>query len=124
MNHNNTASIVKKLFDFYKAFYTYSALFPKKDKYTLGAKCETQIIFVLELFLEASWSSKEEKITLLKKASVKFDTLKIFVRLLKDLGILDNKKYTDLQVRLQEIGRMLGGWQKSLANKSPENGTF
>lgn len=76
------------------------------------------------MLLEASWSPKEEKIILLKKASVKFDILKIFVRLLKDLNILDSKKYTDLQTRLQEMGRMLGGWQKSLTNKSPENGTF
>ena len=121
MDHN---IIIKKLFDAYKTFYAYSALFPKKDKYTLGAKCELQIISVLELLLEASWSSKEEKIVLLKKASIKFDMLKIFIRLLKDLNILDNKKYLDIQTQLQEIGRMLGGWQKSLTNKNPENGTL
>lgn len=124
MDHKKSASILRKLFDFYKIFYSCSALFPKKDKYTLGAKCEAQIISVLELFLEASWSSKEEKIILLKKASIKFDMLKVFIRLLKDLNILDNNKYSDLQTRLQEIGKMLGGWQKSLANKNPENGTL
>lgn len=122
MDHKNSAPILKKLFDLYKIFYGYSALFPKKDKYTLGAKCETQIISVLELILEATWSRKEEKIVLLKNASLKFDMLKVFIRLLKELDILDNKKYLDLEIQLQEIGKMLGGWIKSLSSKNPENG--
>lgn len=107
--------IIKNLYELYKIFYSYSVLFPKKDKYTLGAKCEMYIIAVLEILLEASCAYKEEKLELIKKANTKFDTLKLFVRLLKDLDIIDSKKYLELQKRIQEIGKMLGGWQRSLS---------
>jgi len=72
------------------------------------------IITTLELLLEASYAYGDEKLVLIKKANAKFDTLKLFIRLLKDLNIIDSKKYLQLQKKIQEIGRMLGGWQRSL----------
>lgn len=116
-SHNNFAAeipIIRKTYELYKTFYGYLLLFPKRDKYTLGSKCETYIIAVLELLLEAGSAAKMEKSALVKKASVKFDALKIFIRIAKDLKCLDNKKYLELQTHLQEIGQQLGGWQKSL----------
>lgn len=44
----------------------------------------------------------------------KFETLKIFIRLLRELNIIDQKKYLVLQTLIQEISRMFGGWIKSL----------
>ncbi len=52
---------------------------------------------------------------LLEKASQKLDLLKVLIRLTKDLKILDNKKYLEIQKRIREIGKMLGGWIKSRA---------
>lgn len=106
--------IVKNLYELYKIFYNYSSLFPKKDRYLLGSKTEKYLIEVLELLIEASNTYDQEKKLLIKKANVKFDTLKIFIRLLKDLKIIDDKKYLELQKRIQEIGKMLGGWYKSI----------
>ncbi len=97
----------------YKTYYGYLELFPKKDKHALGAKCEHYIIAVLELLLETSYLPKIEKRPLLLKANNKFETLKVFIRLLKELKIIDLKKYTVLQSAIQEIGRMLGGWIKN-----------
>lgn len=47
-------------------------------------------------------------------ANNKFETLKIFIRLLRELNILDQKKYIVLQTHIQEIGKMFGGWLRSL----------
>lgn len=106
--------IIIKLRELYKLFYGYLALFPKKDKYTLGGKCELYAIATLELLLAAGSAAKEEKRALIRQANVKFDALKIFLRLAHELKLLDNKKYLILQTHIQEIGRMLGGWQRSL----------
>lgn len=38
----------------------------------------------------------------------------MLIRLAKDVQALDNKKYLQLEQALQEIGRMLGGWRKSI----------
>jgi len=50
----------------------------------------------------------------LQKASLKIDLLKILIRLAKEVKALDNKKYIQLQQELQEIGKMIGGWIRSL----------
>lgn len=106
--------ILKKTIDLYKLYYGYAELFPKKDKYTIGATCEKYIIEILEILLQAGYLPKEEKLPFIKKASDKFDMLKVFIRLLRELNIIDQKKYLALQTVIQEIGRMFGGWMKSL----------
>lgn len=111
-NVNNEIPVIKKIYELYKMFYKYSALFPKKDKYTLGNKCEMYILSVLELLIAAGSAPKNEKIAFIRKASIKFDTLKIFIRLANEINMLDGKKYLALQKQIQEIGRMIGGWQK------------
>lgn len=106
--------ILKKTVDLYKLYYGFAELFPKKDKYTIGASCERYIIEILEVLLQAGYLPKEEKLPLIKIANNKFDMLKVFVRLLRELNIIDQKKYLALQTIIQEIGRMFGGWIKSL----------
>lgn len=61
---------------------------------------------------------RERKLPSIEQAIVSVDLLKILLRLAKDVGALDTKKYMQLQELLQEIGRMLGGWKKTL----PRNG--
>ncbi len=105
--------ILHKLCELYKIFYGYLKLFAKPDRHALGAKCEMYIISALELLLQAGYSGKEQKLLLLKQASVKLDCLKYFIRLACDLEIIDRKKYLILQNQMQDIGRQLGGWQRS-----------
>jgi len=106
--------IIRGMYDLYKLYYGYLQLFPRKDKYTLGAKCELYIIDTLELLLAAGSVPKQDKKQYLQQANVKFDALKIFLRLAKEIKVLDSKKYLELQKYIQEIGKMLGGWQRSL----------
>lgn len=112
---NNEIPVIKKTYELYKAFYNFAKLFPKKDKYTLGNKCEMYIIDTLELLVAAGSAPKNEKYAFISRANIKFDTLKIFIRLANEVNMLDDKKYIALQKYLQEIGRMIGGWQKSLS---------
>jgi hypothetical protein len=107
--------IITKVYDLYRMYYAYLALFPKKDRYGLGGKCEQYIIATLELLLMAGRLPRQEKLAVIQQANVKFDALKVLLRLAKDVKLLDTKKYILLQQHIQEIGRMLGGWQRSLA---------
>ena len=45
---------------------------------------------------------------------MKLNMLRIFLRLTKETKILDLKKCLLLQEIVDEIGRMLGGWMKSV----------
>lgn len=106
--------IILKTYELYKTFYGYLELFPKKDKYALGGKCDEYILAIMELLIAASIGVRTDKARLIQQASLKLDILKVFIRLVKDLNLLEDKKYIILQQQIQEIGRMIGGWQKSV----------
>lgn len=69
---------------------------------------------LFELTIMAGTLTQERKLPVIEKGIVSLDLLKILIRLAKDIQALDNKKYLQLESSLQEIGRMLGGWRKSL----------
>lgn len=102
-----------KVYELYKLFYQYSKSFPKKDRYSLGLKSSNLILEILELIISAI-ENKEKKILLLKETSVKLNILRIFIRLEKEINILEFKKYLALQKEIDEIGKMLGNWIKHI----------
>lgn len=107
-------SIIQKLTRAYKLWHEYLPDFPKDSKYTLGAKIDFFFLEVIEKIIKASVSDKLEKLILLKNASVKLDLLKFFLQISWEIKSLNNKKYIKLSEKLNEIGKMLGGWIKSL----------
>ena len=80
----------------------------------MGQKLDTLTLQIFELVILAGATQQEAKLPYLQKAIVSLDLLKILIRLAKDIQALDNKKYIQLENLLQEIGRMLGGWKRSL----------
>jgi hypothetical protein len=69
---------------------------------------------MLELAVQASYSLKPEKISIVKQTAVKLDILKFLLQISWELKLLDHKKYQILASPLAEIGKMLGGWLKYL----------
>lgn len=104
--------ILKKTQDLYKVFHEYRKVVSKADKFTIYERSENIIVDLIELFLEAGYS-RINKISLLEKASTKLNTLRFFIRLMKETKVFDLKKYVILQESIDEIGRMLGGWIRS-----------
>jgi len=111
--NNFDIPIFKKSYDLYKTLHEYRKIIPKKDRFTVFERCEHAMLDVLETILLASSQKKEEKILTLERASLKLNMLRVFVRLLKDIKVIDTKKYITLENMIDEIGRMLGGWIRS-----------
>jgi len=57
---------------------------------------------------------KGNTIDALKKADYHLERLKIYNRFSKDMKLLSFRQYEYLSKNLDEIGRLLGGWIKSL----------
>jgi len=72
--------------------------------------------------LRANQEQGYKRITALREASLELDQLKIFLRLAKDSGALTLKHYGHLEGLLQDVGKQLGGWIKSLQTKGPAQG--
>ena len=101
----------------YKTFYNYRLSIPKQDRYVIWQKCESLLLEILEGILLASQQFKVEKVPTLENTSVKLNLLRVFIRLMKDINALDSKKYVIIEANLDEIGRMLGGWIKSMKGR-------
>lgn len=106
--------IIQRLMTTYKLWHEYLRHFPKTSRYTLGGKIDTFFIDTIELLFLAGSVSKEKKLPFIERAASKFDVLKLFIQISWELKALDNKKYAALSEPLGEIGKMLGGWHKSL----------
>lgn len=107
--------IFKKSYELYKQFHLIRNKVVKQDRYTIFQKTENTILGLIEGILEASQLSQNEKIVCLNKVNLKINLLRVFVRLMKDVKSIDLKIYASLEENIDEIGRMLGGWIKSLS---------
>ena len=107
-------SLIQKLVSVYKLWHEILPNFPKDSRYTLGQKIDSLFLEVIENIIKAGYSDKVEKQIFLKRSSVKLDLLKFFLQISWEIKSLDNKKYINLSEKLDEVGRMLGGWIKSL----------
>ena len=81
----------------------------------MGGKIENLIVELLIAVLKSTYSPKDKKLLLLKEADEKIFILKTLIRLAKETQSLNIKKYITLEEKLQEIGKMLGGWIKSIS---------
>ncbi len=108
--------IVHTLYDAYVLWSEVMEKFPKPQRYTLGETCSRYLLATLELLLGAATTSNiVEKSARLKDASAKVDTAKLLVRLCKDCKCITNVQYLQVESKLIDTGKMLGGWMKSLS---------
>jgi len=88
-------------------------------RYTLGEKIDTTFINILECLFVASYQSRSEKLPTILLAIGKTDILKFFLRVSWELRALDNKKYVLISEKMNDLGRMIGGWKKGMESKTP-----
>ncbi|MGA2666840.1 MAG: diversity-generating retroelement protein Avd [Patescibacteria group bacterium] len=110
----NDVPIVQKVYDFYREFYQTLPSMPKQDRHVLGGKIQQATLDLLEDLISASHQGKQNKLEYLSKAATKLDLLKLLLRLAEDIKAISPKRYLALSEILQEIGKMLGGWIRSL----------
>ncbi|HLB53388.1 MAG TPA: four helix bundle protein [Chlamydiales bacterium] len=109
--------IFHRMYDLYKLIHGFHSKIPKLQRYTLWEKCENTTLALLDALIETSHRKNEERIEALYNISNKLDLLKVLFRLAKDTRAIDNTQYLEIQKIVQEIGRMVGGWIKSVPHR-------
>ncbi|MDD4607335.1 MAG: four helix bundle protein [Patescibacteria group bacterium] len=104
------APLLQKFKDLYLIWYSYYKTIPKEHRFSLGIKVDNFLIETIEIIAGALYVAKEEKLPYIKLAIRKTDTLKLLFLILWETKSLDNKKYLAISEKIDEIGRMLGGW--------------
>jgi hypothetical protein len=121
----------------------------KGSRYTIGTRIENKFLDLLELSYVAyftpleskpqlnniqnklnqsdfltGFAEKEKKLEKITNCILITDTLKFLISIAWEGKLISNKQYEDIGIKLEEIGKMLGGWKKSLSNPEKKNRAF
>lgn len=80
----------------------------------MGVRIDSLFIEIIEAISTASFLDPAKKLPYVVFAIKKTDVLKILLMILWETKSLDNKKYIALSLKLEEVGKMLGGWNGQL----------
>lgn len=115
--------ILQKVKSAYLVWYEYYQILAKTHRHSLGQRIDSLFVEIIEAIVTAVFLAKEEKLPYVRLAIRKLDTLKILLMILWETKSLDTKKYITLSGKINEIGKMLGGWNGQLVKQnSPEKG--
>lgn len=98
-------------------WHVFHSSFPRLSKFSLGGKIDTLFSEFLENLFLARYAASERKLLHVNSAGAKLDLLKFFIQIAWEIKALDHKKFAALSIPLNEIGKMIGGWQKQLGIK-------
>lgn len=115
---NLTLPVLQHLMTAYKTWHDFLPHVPKDSRYTLGVKIDTAFVDTAELIFIASYLGTNQKLSYVQQATAKLDLVKFFLQILWEIKGLDGKKYIHLSEKLNEIGKMLGGWNRQLMKES------
>ncbi len=96
----------------------------KGSRYTLGSRIENKFIDLLELSYNAYFTEKDKKSEKISTCILTTDTLKFLISVAWEGKLISNQQCEDIALKLDEIGKMFGGWKKSLENPEKKNRTL
>jgi len=79
---------------------------------------------MIESISVASFTPKSEKLPYIRIAIRKLDTTKVLLLVLWETKSIDNKSYILISEKLEEIGKMLGGWYGNVTKTNAPNERF
>ena len=102
------------MYNLYKPVDRLNETLPKRRRYSLGSSTENSLPELLRHLTSAKSAPKAHKATYLLKAQAELELLKFKLRLYLDLDVASPTTIMQLQSQIAEIGRMLGGWLRSV----------
>ncbi len=91
--------------------------FPREQRFVLARRVQDIVLRFQECLIEAAvlpHQSRPAKLEWLNQADVELTKLRFHLRLCRDLKLLDAGQHQHVSRMIDEIGRLLGGWFKSL----------
>ena len=91
-----------------------TASLPRSHRFTFGERVDRLTLDCLELVIEAIYATREQKAAPLRQLNLNLEKLRVFWRLICDRGWISQQQLLFANGRLDEMGRMVGGWLKQL----------
>lgn len=93
----------------------------KGARYTIGARIENKFLDLVELSYIAYFTEKAAKAEKISQCILITDTLKYLIATAWEGKLITNQQFEEVATKLEEIGKMLGGWRNSLINPEKKN---
>lgn len=93
--------------------------FPREHRFTLASRVQSCAFALQRALLEAAKAnSTVDQTNALRQADIELAELRLHLRLAADLQLLELRSYEHAARLMEEVGRLLGGWQKKVARSS------
>ena len=108
------ASILCRIKEGYLIWVNILPHIPKFSRYTIGTRIENKLLDLLETSYIAYYIEKDKKVGKISECILILDTLKFLISIAWEGKIISNKHFEEISTKLNEVGKMFGGWKKSL----------
>jgi len=105
--------IYKKTYDFLLETFQFSKSFTREYKYTIGQELKNETIRLILSIYRAN-STINRRYILLEEARTTLETIRLLLRLTKDLKQITLKDFVSLNEKIESISKQLVAWQKSV----------
>lgn len=103
--------IFTKTYDMVRWLIPQTIKFPRQQRFVLAGNVQQTALRFQEQLITAAYA--DEPLPTLRQADVTLATLRVYLRLCRDLQLLKFNQYEHIARMVNEIGRLLGGWIKS-----------
>ena len=106
-------TVISRTHELYNSVTSLTEKLPALKRQTIGRRLEDGILLLLELLIMAKHAPSAHKGIYLIKASAQAEIIQFHLRSLLISKAANETTLHQLQAKVVEIGRMLGGWRKS-----------
>jgi hypothetical protein len=108
--------VVSKAYDFSLWLIQKVEHFPRSYRFSIGDRLVAGVIDLLLRLVDAAYA--REKSAILTEVNGMLNRMRYLMRLAKDLKLFTVDSYGYAAERVEEIGRMVGGWRKMVSATS------
>ncbi|HLD08219.1 MAG TPA: four helix bundle protein [Candidatus Peribacterales bacterium] len=110
----DTLPIINRTYDLYKQVVDISENLNKRWRFSLGRSIEDTVMSLLSELIMAKNAPKPLKVGYLIRACAYQETCMLKLRLCLELKLVNETKIFQTQATVEEVGRQIGGWLKSV----------
>jgi predicted lipid carrier protein YhbT len=104
--------IFTRTYDMIRWLIPVTVKFPRQQRFVLAQALQKTALELQEKLIEASFADQPRQV--LQQADVTLTKLRFYLRLCRDLKLLSMGQYEHVARMVNEIGRLLGGWMKTV----------
>ncbi len=113
--------MLQKLKDAYKKWVIIQRNIPRAERQGIGHKIDNIFLDILDLTRKAEYTTLNQRSLALFDILTLVDSLRFFIQLAWETKLLKDNQYIEVGKDIEVIGKMIGGWRKSLLTKTPAN---